>query len=287
MFDKLFEHNSLGDFSPSPSRKQGLPYKIVKKVNTSVYLKSDKRQFSIPGSCTLQDGTILLADYDNSSLKRLSLHDTSVTDCLQLPDRPWSVAVISQKEAAVTVDKCEVHFIALDTKLKITRTLEFDCFCHIIKHYNNEFYVSDFNVVNVYTEEAKYQKSYVQENFAVFENVCSFALSESGRVLFVADSYLGLIALERESRRLLWCYKGADLVEASSVCVDGMGGVFVCGKYSHNVLQFSECGEKIGEIVTETDGIVQPISICFDTKTSTLVVTQQRDDVVMQYQLTT
>lgn len=113
------------------------------------------------------------------------------------------------------------------------------------------------------------------------------AASENGCMLFVADWKKGLIAVERESGRRLWCYAGFDLIWATGVCLDGRGGVFVCGWGSDNVLQYSEGGKKIGEVVTPANRIEDPWSVCFLTDSSTLVVTQSNNDEIVQYQLST
>lgn len=121
----------------------------------------------------------------------------------------------------------------------------------------------------------------------MFSDIRNIAVNDSGRVLFVADWNKGLIAVKEETGRRMWWYTEDDLVNATGVCVDEIGGVFVCGYNSHNVLQFNESGQKIGEIVTRTCGIARPCSVCFVRGSSTLVVTQWGNNAFMQYQLTT
>ena len=90
-----------------------------------------------------------------------------------------------------------------------------------------------------------------------------------------AHIHNGLIAVDSASGCKVWQYNAGDLVNASGVCTDGCGSVFVCGYNSHNVLQFNETGERLGEIVSQTDGVVYPLSVCFDKTKSTLVVEKQ------------
>lgn len=292
LFHMLFKYNSLGKFSILPLRKKCVcvPYKIVKKEKTSAQVMGDKRDCYISESFSLQDGTILLADYNNNCLKRLSLCDTYVSDCIHLSSGPWSVATISQKLAVVTLlFQKQVHIIAFDTTRRTIRTLKLGFECFAVTHFNNELFISDRNTVYVYTVGGIFLRQISDHSTGqtLFSDICNIVVSETGLVLFVADRAKGLVAVERKSGKQLWHYKGHDLKNATGVCVDGFGGVFVCGLYSNNVLQFSESGEKISEIVTQADGIEYPLSVCFETSTSTLVVTQDRNNIIMKYQLTT
>lgn len=292
LFEKLLLNNSLGKFSTLHSCKRSVcvPLKIKKKEKKSVNVKSAVKHCDINGSCTLQDGTILLADYNEDCLKRLSPRATSVSDCLDFSGHPWSVAVINQKQAAVTLpEQKQVHIIALDRTMNTTRTLKLDFMCYGISHCNNELFISDRNTLYVYTVAGKLLRKFPRASTGrtLFFNIYNMAVCDSCRFLFVADYYKGLIAVDKRSGRQLWHYSGDDLVRAACVCLDGRGGLFVCGEGSNNILHFSESGEKIGEIVNGTDGIYNPESVCFISVTSTLVVTQYANNVALEYQLTT
>ena len=106
----------------------------------------------------------------------------------------------------------------------------------------------------------------------MFSYIRNIAVRASGRVVFIADWNNGLIAVDSTSGCKVWQYNAGDLVHATGVCTDGCGSVFVCGLNSHNVLHFNETGERLGEIVSQTDEVVRPLSVCFDKTKSTLVV---------------
>jgi len=55
---------------------------------------------------------------------------------------------------------------------------------------------------------------------------------------------------------------------------------------SQNVLQFNETGERLGEIVSQTDGVVCPFSVFFDKTKSTLVVaTEDERNALLRFSL--
>lgn len=155
----VFKNNSLGDFflQPWPKENACVLYTILKKTTTRIKEISDNTRYcDVTGSCTLQDETILLADYNNASLKRILPGFKSESDSLKLSGDVWSVAVINQNEVAVTLpDQKQVMIIALDTKMKTKRTLKLDFVCRGITHYNNELFISSDKTVYVYTLAGK------------------------------------------------------------------------------------------------------------------------------------
>lgn len=287
LFNMLFKYNSLGEFILLPRRKQTVntPCKSIQTQTATVKVWADKLKCHLSGSCTFQNGTILLADYNNGRLKRLSPPATSASDCLQLPGRPWSVVLINQVEAAVTLsDLKQVHIIALGATMKTTGTILLDFECRAITYSNNELFISDKKTVYVYTVPGKLLR-YISRDKAghtLFSYIHNMAVGEDGRLLFIADWQEGLVTVERRTGRMVWRYSEKDLRRATGVCVDGRGSVFVCGCFSDNIIQLSESGEKIGEIVIRAGGNAWPQSVCFDADLSNLVVTLDGNVVLLK-----
>lgn len=168
-----------------------VPSRIERKVETRVKEERDKIDCHIPGSCILQDGRILLADNDNHCLKRLSPMATSVSECLSLSCCPCSVAVISQKEAVVTLPyEKQVKTIAFNPMMIVTRTLSLDFNCYYTTAYNNELFISDGRfTVYIYTVTEELLRKIKRNNKGqrLFSGIRNMAISRKGRVLFVAD----------------------------------------------------------------------------------------------------
>lgn len=75
-------------------------FKINDKKTYSVTMKSDIKTCSISSACTLDDGTIILADYNNNKIKRLDSSSFAVRDCYYVPENPIQVCAISNQEIA-------------------------------------------------------------------------------------------------------------------------------------------------------------------------------------------
>lgn len=284
--------NSLGEISVEYDSPLSdiISYKIVEKVKTCVKPRRDKEDCLIAGSCTLPDGTILLADSDNECLKSLSSEGTLVTGCLNHHCRPRSLAVINHNHVAVTFfDRNYLQIITIDRTLRITNTLKFGFECRGITHYNNELFISAKSRVYVYTKAHVFLRSFAcdKKGEKLLSDIHSIAVSEDGSTLFVSDWSKGPIAIDTQTGRQLWRYAERDLGGATGVCADGSGGVFVSGINSFNVLHLSKTREKIGQIATRADGLTAPMSISFVKNTSKLLVTEDLSNEMVMFKLST
>ena len=291
LFASLLTHNSMGDFRTvhrvmaADTKVEGTsldlveptsgPYVIKKTGKGKSEMAGDIRNSFVLGACSLHDGTILLADYNNLCIKRVSPFATSPSDSLLIPGHA-RICYINEQEAAVTIPhNSQVQMISLGQTMKAMRRFKVDLDCCGIAYHDGELFIANTTSVYVYditgTKLRKLTRN--KRGVTLFSNIYNLAVSASGRKLFVADTNNGVVAVDSKTGRKVWQYKADDLVNASDVCTDGRGSVFICGGNSHNVLEFSEEGERLGETVRKEVGVTYPTTLCFDTAKSTLVVT--------------
>lgn len=286
LFRPLLQYKSFGVFIIEQNNAKSRSRRNKRMGN--VHMAVDKQTSCIIGSCSLSDDSILLTDTSNHRLKRIVPNQLVVSDHLDLPagyDTPWSVCATSQLEAAVTLpDTKQVQFVSIEKTMEKTRTMSLDYRCYGIAYNHGELYVSDrHTTVFVYTIAGKPLRQFSKDKSAdrLFSNIHNMTVSECESVLYVADSVGKLIAIDTKTGHKVWQYTAADLDGARGVCVDGRGSVFVCGYDSHNLLQISESGEKIVEVLTKIDGILYPRSVCFSRDRTELVVTSTDDKITM------
>lgn len=273
LFRNLSAKSSFGEFIQKPLQK------IKTKEIVPIKLPSDKFKSWISGSCIVSNNSVLLADRNNS-LKRLSLKEKIISKYLRLPGRPFSVCFINDKEAALTVTgNRKVYMVAIGAnKMEVKRTLELKFDCRGIAYRDGVLFVSDRTTVYIITlqgEEKRQISSDMSGN--LFSNINNIAVSGSGHLLLVADGDKGLVAVNIQTSQKMWDYTDDDLKRATGVCHDGKGNIFVCGWVSHNVLQITESGARVGEIVKKADGLMHPWALCFASSSSTLFVSQDGD----------
>ena len=296
LFGSLMTYNAMGDFKAVHIRNRDNAssvnvemsarrmektktrlYKIKRKEKRDTGMAGDQDNSNIYGSCSLQDGTILLADSSNDCVKRLTPLVASPSDSLQLDSQPFAICNINEQEAVVTLPNLQqICRISLGLTMKTTQSFNVDFECDKIAYHDGELFITNETTVYVYNFNGERLRQFPNDKSReqLFYNIYDIAISACGHLLFVADWYNGLLAVDSTTGRKVWQYNEGDLVNATGVCIDGCGSVFVCGYYSHNVLQFIEDGEKLGEVVKQTDGILNPESLCFDKSRSTLVFTK-------------
>lgn len=280
----LSDFSSLGSFPQKPLRR------IHSKVRADITLLDDNFTSWISSLCVASNGNVLLVDRNNS-LKRFSPQENRVSRYLRFTGKPYSVCVINDMEAAVTMTgQSKVYFVFIKKKMHVTSTLDLTFECRGIAFHNENLFVSDKTTVYILTrrgEELRRITSDMSENF--FSHINNMTVGLSGQTLFVADDNNGLVAVDIQSGNKLWHYTDDDLKRATGVCHDGNGSIFVCGWDSHNVLQITEKGEKVGEIIGKADGLTLPWALCFAPSSSTLFVSQdgEASDELVIFKLTT
>ena len=296
LFGSLLNYHSMGDFKAvyrvnhgnatsvkveETSREKVIPktgpYTLQTEEKVNIKLEGDKNDTYIYGSCSLHDGTILLADYHNSCVKRLSPPSSSPSDSLPLPFPPWAICNIDEQEAAVTLPtNTQVQMFSLGQPMKTTRSFKVDRTCRGLAYHGGELFITEGKTVHAYSLTGRRLRLFfgVSNNVRLFTNIRNVAVSAGGDMLFVVDWFNGLIAVDSTTGRKVWHFKTDDIVNASGVCIDGRGSVFVCGFYSHNVLQLNEDGERLGETVNT---VTCPRALCFDTLRYTLVVAKDHE----------
>ena len=107
----------------------------------------------------------------------------------------------------------------------------------------------------------------------IFSDARHVMVSTAADTVYVADFCKGLIIVDREGQvkeKLV-----IDKISGTSgLCPDGMGGLFVCGFNSNNVLHVGADGQVLAEVLTSPDGLGQPVSACYDRIHKRLIVTQ-------------
>lgn len=258
-------------------------YTVKQKHKIDVRSSTDTSPCCIQGSCLTQTGSLLLVDSNNLKLKLVDITSLTVVDECYVY-RPEDVCCISETEAVVACYSNSIQFISLVDQLTPTTTLQINQYCCGIAYRSGNLFVSDWsNSVFVYDMNGHLLKGVSQDNIgsALFSESRKLAFSDDNR-LFVCDQEdsNGVIILNEEVE-LIGKAKDIGVDGAYAICGDGKGNMFVCGHYSHNVVQIRNCGSKVGEVLNQSDGMYSPRSACFHSKTNRLFVTCLDDYITM------
>ncbi|XP_053390780.1 uncharacterized protein LOC128553631 isoform X1 [Mercenaria mercenaria] len=254
--------------------------KAIRELN--IKMQSDASSCWVHGSCLTEDGALLMADFSNKTLKRANNVTTPVLDYCNLPDQPYSVCCIGKQEAAVTLTNNTVQFVSLADQMTPTRQIKLTHKCFGIAYKGDKLYITDYGKSLYIYDMTGNLLQKVSQNItgnSLFQWSRHIAFSDTGKETFVTCQAKGLINLDVNARHTN-IYTASELSITTGVCSDGRGNLSVCGHGSNSVVQIGQDGNKIGEIVKSSNGLKSPQSLCFDQRTSTLVVTQTDSDIV-------
>ncbi|KAH3897951.1 hypothetical protein DPMN_022147 [Dreissena polymorpha] len=107
------------------------------------------------------------------------------------------------------------------------------------------------------------------------------AVSPTGDRLYIISYYPDkLLTLARDGT-LLATYSDTALECLRGLHVTPAGKVLVCGRWSTNVLQVGWEGKsKLATLATKEDGLSLPESVCYSSTTSSIIV-GQRDNILV------
>ncbi|KAH3818873.1 hypothetical protein DPMN_120600 [Dreissena polymorpha] len=108
------------------------------------------------------------------------------------------------------------------------------------------------------------------------------AVSPTGDKLYIISYYQNkLLTLARDGT-LLATYSDPALGVPTGLHVTPAGQVLVCGHLSHTVLQVGWEGEsELATLATWEDGVWYPRSVCYSSTTSSIIVGQWADNILV------
>jgi hypothetical protein len=258
-------------------------YEVNSQKEENICMKNDKIGPYICDVCQLPDGTIILADFYNSRIKRLDMN-YNIKDCLDLESEPRGICCTGNTEVAVKLNNSKVWFISVGHSLAKVRYISVRVKCYNGMAYcAGELWVSDVNTVSVYNTSGILLKSIIDDASSkpMFKSFPQ-QMAVSGDIVIVTDNSDGAVCLNRDGtvKREL---RDKRLTETLGVCVSKDGTVFISGYKSHNIMMFDNDGKCIGELVSKDSGLVEPLSLLFDEKRNCLVVACYPDKIRVYY----
>ncbi|XP_045182805.2 uncharacterized protein LOC123541411 [Mercenaria mercenaria] len=288
--ETLHRFKSLGKLnicSSAALKPRTRVYSIAGTSEINIELPNDIYTCCIFGLCLTKTGMLLLTDNNNKNLKRICATNLSAIDQCDFSDSPRFVCTTNEQEAAVTFHNNKVQFVSLGNQMTRTNQLTVGHCCFGIAYNKDKLYITDASLSLYIHDMAGNLLQRVSKNstgnslFTYSRDIC---FSDNRDKMFVVDSTDRIINLDNRGKHTD-TYTDSDLVECTGVDTDRRGNIFACGHGSNNIVQIGEDGKKKGVIATASDGLVNPVSICFDPKQSVLFVTQARDDKIKIFYL--
>ncbi|XP_052258548.1 uncharacterized protein LOC127863184 [Dreissena polymorpha] len=192
---------------------------------------------------------------------------------------PSEVAVALDDNASNTHN---VQFITVtQSQLTLGRKLELQHRCIGIDHHEGELFICSSTALFKYTLSGK-QVCRLYEDESAYDTVYNCAVSPTGDRLYIISLRQDkLLTLARDGT-LLATYTDRALVYPYGLHVTPAGQVLVCGYLPPTVLQVGWEGQsKLATLATREDGVWSPWSVCYSSITSSIIVGQKWDDILV------
>ncbi|KAH3879267.1 uncharacterized protein LOC127875031 [Dreissena polymorpha] len=254
--------------------KENFPNHVFTVNGKSVHnvkMPSDSYICSITAVCALPNGQVLVADRFNKKVKLLS-QQYRVVSHLDVRDEPPDMCLITPTEVAVAVHD-EVQFITVSqSQLAKSRKLKLQHECTSIVQNQGNLYICSGTALYKFTLSGKLV-SWLYGDTSADLTVYKCAVSPTGDRLYITSwDQHKLLTLARDGT-LLATYSDLALGWPTGLHVTPAGQVLVCGYLSDTVLQVGWEGEsKLATLATQKDGMRYPVSVCFSSSSSSIIV---------------
>ncbi|KAL4230372.1 hypothetical protein ACF0H5_010755 [Mactra antiquata] len=263
-------------------------YKLRGSKDINMKVTDDSKDCDCCDSCITYDNRLIVTDDKNSKLKHVDIHLLTVVEDCPLDSSPAGICSVNQNEIAVACfSPNKIQFVSIEDQMIPTRHIDMNHKCMGIATKDDKLYVTDeSSSLYVYDMAGTMLKTISTDNTGnkVLTNSKHITINESGNKMFVADWNNGLVCFDGEGSYLT-TIKDNALRNVYGACVDNRGNIFVTSVNSHNVIQYTEDGNKIGVVVQQKDGINGPISVCYHQGLNRLFIIKFKSNVLKMYEL--
>ncbi|XP_052275475.1 uncharacterized protein LOC127874856 isoform X2 [Dreissena polymorpha] len=258
---------------------------VKRKSEYNVKIPSDPSQTcDIEGICSLPSGQVIVADYNNKKVKLLD-KSYNVSGYCDVSGCPYDICQITSSEVAVTTSPYGagvVHFISVSNGQLVTgRKLQLQHDAVGIAHHLGALYITSFTALYHYNMTGTLVKK-LYEDTGGANAVFKCAVSPDGERIFVINHTNHKLLTLAKDGAVLSAFTDSDLQNPRGLNVTPAGQVLVCAYRSNTVIQVDHEGrKKLATLVSNTDGVRRPSSICYNTNTDQIIVGEMNNNKII------
>lgn len=241
--------------------------------------ESDSKVCDISSISLLSDGEVIVADSTNSKLKKLD-KTYKLVDSVNMPASVHSVCLdnVSQVAASLYMKRTIQH-VSVEPELGLITSFSVGAYCRGMCCLGDKLLVCSGDVfqpnsghIEVYDSAGRQQDTIPIAPRRLTAVPLYITGSDDGEYLLVTSYKCDNITVLDLTGNVVTTFSHKHLIGPRGLCTDSRGHVFVCGSGSNTVVQLSLEHQEIDVLLTEKEGIKEPEGICFDRKTSRLLI---------------
>ena len=282
--NRILELASIGEISDS------IPACTADLINV-ISIKSTKEK-SLPtysGICSLEDGSMLICDWQNECLLYLD-DEYKIIQQTELPGQPFDMCVIDSYTVAITFPKLkEIYFVSTENEVRLTNSFKTQSECRGIAYANDLIYVAcgGWKTTNkiachvaIYSTSGELQSFRCDQYFSQLGHIAF-----SGSRLCITDNHNGLLIMD-EDGNVSNIFTHKYMHNPLAVCSGHGNQLFLGGWSSHNIMILNSEAQMSKVLLSQKDGVKDIHTLFFDKARSHLVYTMRDSNKVKIYALT-
>ena len=253
----------------------------AKQGSYNIKLRNDTDDCHITGMAICTDRRILMTDNSNNKVKMFS-HDMKSLSSVSVPDEPWDIAVISDREAvATTENKSLVRLDISGSQLSIKETTQLSYDVRGISRYNDKLVVTSLDSkppsVKLIDQTGRvyWSVSSDQQGQPLFEPcyVSSPCDGRSSTVIVTDWSNSTLTLLNGDTGEVITRHQLKVGKNPDSITTDSDGNVYVCYYWTSEVAVLSGDLSEEKILLSRQDGLSgRPQAIVYDDEAHQLII---------------
>lgn len=200
-----------------------------------IRLDEDSKICCVTGICSMPDGRVLLADYNNYKVKLFDDRGMSKS-YITLPSEPWDIDCIGDYEAVVSLPNAMCLFtLIIDNKVTIGRRIDTDRKCYGIVYNSMQFIIACISDIRIFSYNGEFITRILKDKKPIFPNQRSVGsnmrylcldLMNSNK-LYISDHNRGLVCVTMNDEVLSF-HSSSDTVSPQGLTSSQSGIVIVC-----------------------------------------------------------
>lgn len=240
-------------------------------------IQAQTDRMNVCGCAILPNSHILIADYNGTVIMEYSEGGNYIRD-IPVSRRPYDLTVIDTDNIAVSYGNCMEILNLKNNEVLTKETFEWNCWG--ISYYNKKIYVV------VFTEGIQEFDISTKCKRLIFEKHKEpdvLYITTAKDRMYCTSSDKGIVYCCSMQGETLWSYTDESLVYSRGISVDRGQNVFVVGRDSNNLMMIRHDGKDSKTLLTESDGLNNPVSLHYNQKKKLLLVCNQEDGYVFLY----
>ncbi|XP_052776660.1 uncharacterized protein LOC128214306 [Mya arenaria] len=250
---------------------------FIRTASIPVKFTIDTKVCIISSMLLLPINRLLLADWNNKTLKLVDLQTSSMVSHVSMPGQPWGMCLIQGDRVAVTMSRSGIQFLETQGQLILSDSILVDGDCRGIANHDGSLIVSYFfgkveildmkgDVIRKIEKNIKGQQVFLcpLHIIVVKESQTSFA--------YVSDPRNNTITMLDMDLNILQTFRDSAWKRPRGLSVFANQLIF-CGDESNNIMRMDMSSGKMSQLLGEDDGIQEPEYCVYSPHQKKLYVT--------------